>query len=128
MVMAALFAFIGFVRQLEHIGTKDFGLLEAVFYVALTLPQRLYELAPSMILLGGLISLGAMATGSELVVMRSAGIRVSRIIRSVLQAGLLLAVLVVVFASPFPFVPRHLTLVGTLTIGAPGFFLARIAC
>jgi cation-transporting ATPase E len=36
----------------------------------------------------------------------------------------LLAVLVVVFAQPFPFVPRHLTLVGTLTIGAPGFFLA----
>jgi len=38
--------------------------------------------------------------------------------------ALLLAVLVVVFATPFPFVPRHLTLVGTLTIGAPGFFLA----
>ncbi len=38
--------------------------------------------------------------------------------------ALLLAILVVVFASPFPFVPRHLTLVGTLTIGAPGFFLA----
>ena len=36
----------------------------------------------------------------------------------------LLAVLVGVFARPFPFVPRHLTLVGTLTIGAPGFFLA----
>lgn len=38
--------------------------------------------------------------------------------------ALLLAVLVVLFATPFPFVPRHLTLVGTLTIGAPGFFLA----
>ncbi len=38
--------------------------------------------------------------------------------------ALLLAVLVVVFARPFPFVPRHLTLVATLTIGAPGFFLA----
>jgi cation-transporting ATPase E len=38
--------------------------------------------------------------------------------------ALLLTLLVVVFARPFPFVPRHLTLVGTLTIGAPGFFLA----
>jgi cation-transporting P-type ATPase E len=36
----------------------------------------------------------------------------------------LLAVLVGIFAQPFPFVPRHLTLVGTLTIGAPAFFLA----
>jgi len=36
----------------------------------------------------------------------------------------LLAVLVGIFATPFPFVPRHLTLVGTLTIGAPAFFVA----
>jgi len=36
----------------------------------------------------------------------------------------LLAVLVGAFSRPFPFVPRHLTLVGTLTIGAPSFFLA----
>lgn len=36
----------------------------------------------------------------------------------------LLAVLVGIFSRPFPFVPRHLTLVGTLTIGAPAFFLA----
>ncbi|MCJ7726222.1 MAG: HAD-IC family P-type ATPase, partial [Acidimicrobiia bacterium] len=36
----------------------------------------------------------------------------------------LLAVLVGVFARQFPFVPRHLTLVGTLTIGAPAFFIA----
>jgi cation-transporting ATPase E len=36
----------------------------------------------------------------------------------------LLAILVGLFARPFPFVPRHLTLVGTLTIGAPAFFLA----
>jgi cation-transporting ATPase E len=27
-------------------------------------------------------------------------------------------------AFPFPFLPRHLTLVGSLTIGIPGFFLA----
>ena len=36
----------------------------------------------------------------------------------------LLAVLVGAFSRPFPFVPRHLTLVATLTIGAPAFFLA----
>jgi cation-transporting ATPase E len=35
-----------------------------------------------------------------------------------------LAILVGLFSRPFPFVPRHLTLVGTLTIGAPAFFIA----
>ncbi len=93
-VFAALFIFIDFVRQLEHIGTKDFGLMEAIVFVLLGLPKKLYELAPSIILLGGLISMGAMANNSELVVMRSSGITVARIIRSVLQTGLLLAVFV----------------------------------
>ena len=36
----------------------------------------------------------------------------------------LLAILVGFFSRPFPFVPRHLTLVGSLTIGIPAFFLA----
>jgi cation-transporting P-type ATPase E len=36
----------------------------------------------------------------------------------------LLVALVGIFGQPFPFVPRHLTLIGTLTIGLPAFFLA----
>jgi len=35
-----------------------------------------------------------------------------------------LATTVVVIAEPYPFFPRHLTIVSTLTIGIPGFFLA----
>jgi cation-transporting P-type ATPase E len=36
----------------------------------------------------------------------------------------LLAVVVALIAVPFPFFPRHLTIVSTFTIGIPGFFLA----
>jgi cation-transporting P-type ATPase E len=35
-----------------------------------------------------------------------------------------LSVAIVVSALPFPFLPRHLTLVGSLTVGIPAFFLA----
>ncbi len=35
-----------------------------------------------------------------------------------------LSLAVVISALPFPFLPRHLTLVGSLTIGIPSFFLA----
>lgn len=38
--------------------------------------------------------------------------------------AVLLAVAVAIAVLPFPFLPRHLTLVGSLTIGIPGFFLA----
>ncbi len=36
----------------------------------------------------------------------------------------LLAVLIGFAGLPFPFLPRHLTLIGTLTIGVPAFFLS----
>jgi cation-transporting ATPase E len=38
--------------------------------------------------------------------------------------AVLLTFAVGVLGSPFPFLPRHLTLVGTFSIGIPGFFLA----
>ena len=38
--------------------------------------------------------------------------------------AMLLAVLVAILGLPYPFLPRQITLVGSLTIGIPGFFLA----
>jgi len=39
----------------------------------------------------------------------------------------IIAVLVGIIGLPFPFFPRHLTIVSSLTIGIPGFFLALAA-
>ena len=41
--------------------------------------------------------------------------------------AVLLTVLVGISGSPFPFLPRQLTLIGTFSIGVPGFFLALSA-
>ncbi len=93
-VMLSIFAFVDFVSQLNTVGTGDYGALQAVVFVLLRLPQRLYELSPSILLLGGILSLGALAANSELVVMRASGITTLRITRSVLQTGLFIAILV----------------------------------
>jgi lipopolysaccharide export system permease protein len=100
MMFAALFGFLDFVAQLDAVGKANYTALVALQYVLLGLPQRLYELAPSTILLGGLVSLGALASASELVVMRASGITALRIVRAVLQAGMVLA-LVVAFVGEF---------------------------
>jgi cation-transporting P-type ATPase E len=39
----------------------------------------------------------------------------------------ILAVVVGLAGVPFPFFPRHLTIISTLTIGVPGFILALAA-
>ena len=38
--------------------------------------------------------------------------------------AVLLTLLIGLVGSPFPFLPRHLTLIGTFSVGVPGFFLA----
>jgi len=50
--------------------------------------------------------------------------RVSNLFLTKTTYAALLAIVVVVLAWPYPFLPRHLTLVGSLTIGIPAFVLA----
>lgn len=93
-VMLSIFAFVDFVSQLNSVGIGDYGALQAAVFVLLRLPQRLYELSPSILLLGGILSLGAMAANSELIVLRASGVSTMRITRSVLQTGFIIAILV----------------------------------
>ncbi len=94
LIMLLIFAFVDFASQLNSVGSGDYGALQAAVFVLLRLPQRLYDLAPSILLLGGILSLGAMAANSELIVMRASGISTMRITRSVLQTGFVIAIMV----------------------------------
>lgn len=98
-VFGSLFAFISFVSELQHVGMNNYGALQALIYVLLNLPQLLYQVFPSAMLLGGLLSLGGLASTSELVVMRAAGISISRITLAVLKAGFFLIVIVVLLGE-----------------------------
>ncbi len=66
------------------------------WFVLLNLPQQVYEMMPIGVLIGALLGLGSLARGSELTVMRAAGISVWRIAGSVAMAGVLLMFLAVI--------------------------------
>ncbi len=50
--------------------------------------------------------------------------RVSKLFVTKTAYAVLLTFVVGILDSPFPFIPRQLTLIGTFSIGVPGFFLA----
>ncbi len=50
--------------------------------------------------------------------------RVANLFISKATYAVLLTALVAIIGSPFPFLPKQLTLIGTFSIGVPGFFLA----
>ncbi|SFQ56824.1 lipopolysaccharide export system permease protein [Halopseudomonas formosensis] len=83
-----LFAYIGELEDLEG----DYGALQALLYVFLTLPRRLYDLLPMAALVGCLIGLGTLASNSELTVMRASGVSIGRIMGSVLKPLLALMI------------------------------------
>lgn len=89
LALAGLFEFIG---QLDNV-QGDFGIPEALLFAALRLPQLSFEMLPIATLIGSLLGLGGLATSSELVVMRTAGISVVRLMGMVAIAGVVLTVL-----------------------------------
>src|SRR4051812_36765970 len=94
-VLVALGALFTFAGQQDDIGVGTYSALDAFWFVLLNIPQQVYELMPIGVLVGALLGLGTLARGSELTVMRSAGISVWRIAGSVTMAGVLLVVFAV---------------------------------
>jgi len=94
LVLGALLAFVDFVAEMDDVGKGQYSILQAGIYVLLSLPKRLYELFPTAVLIGSLLSLGTLAGNSEFTVMRAAGVSIMRIVYSVLKAGFILLVCV----------------------------------
>lgn len=106
--LAGLFEFIG---QLDNV-QGDFGIPEALLFAALRLPQLSFEMLPIAALIGALLGLGNLATSSELVVMRTAGVSVMRLIGMVAIAGFVLMVVTALLgefiAPPLDYFARHM--------------------
>lgn len=73
--------------------------LQVLEYVSLTLPKRIYEYIPLSSLVGCMLGLGALASSSELVVIRAAGVSVARIAWMVMRPALLFMGLAVVLGE-----------------------------
>jgi lipopolysaccharide export system permease protein len=90
LVMIALVFVINTLDELRDVGTGDYGLLQALTHVVLELPHNLYQYFPMLVLMGGILGLGILASHQELVVMRTAGFSVRKIAGAMVMAALLM--------------------------------------
>jgi lipopolysaccharide export system permease protein len=91
-IIVGLDALTAVIDEAEDISdTYTFG--QVGLYIALTLPGRLYEFIPFAALIGCLIGLGQLASTSEIVVMRAAGVSVGRLVWTAMKPALLIAAL-----------------------------------
>jgi lipopolysaccharide export system permease protein len=94
-VFLALGGLLVFIQQQDDIGVGDYGAPDALLFSILNLPQQAYEVMPISVLLGALLGLGALARGSELVVIRASGVSVKRVALWAAAGGLILMLIAV---------------------------------
>lgn len=95
-VMITLDGLISFAGETSSIGQANYGIWDAVAFILFNIPQKVYIMFPMIALLGTIMSLGVLASNSELIAMRAAGISIARITYSVLKTGIILIVLMIV--------------------------------
>ncbi|TCB72447.1 LPS export ABC transporter permease LptG [Acinetobacter sp. ANC 4216] len=88
-VLQVLFTYLGELGSLN----ENYGAWQAFLYVLWGAPRYLYEILPISALIGAVLGLGTLASNSELVVMRSVGISLWRIVGWVIRSALILVVL-----------------------------------
>ncbi|MDV3503965.1 LPS export ABC transporter permease LptG [Marinobacter sp. M-5] len=91
-VVLSLDLIFGFIAELED-ARNDYQTLQALWYVFMTLPRRIYDYLPLGAFMGCLVGLGAMASSSELTVIRAAGVSLKRIVWSAMKPALVVVLI-----------------------------------
>lgn len=92
LVLAFLFILFSYVGELSNL-SQDYGAWQALQYVLWDAPYNFNRILPISALIGAVLGLGSLASNSELIVMRAAGISLWRIVIWVMRPALILVLL-----------------------------------
>jgi len=91
-VLLTLGALFLFISEQSDIGVGNYSAADAFLFTLLNLPQQAFDILPIAAMIGALMGLGNLASGSELVVTRASGVSVWRVAWPVGLAGATLAI------------------------------------
>ena len=90
-VLVSIEIFFSFTAELKNLGVGNYNMLAITKYVILNIPKSLEIMFPYAVLIGSMLSLGAMSSDMEFVSMQAAGISISKIITIILIQTFLLS-------------------------------------
>lgn len=104
LALIGLEIFIEFSKEVSDIGNGNYNFWHAFIYILMLLPTDIYQFFPMAGLLGSLMGLGLLASRSELIVMRAAGVSLIEITIVVIKTAciaLIIALLMGEIIAPF---------------------------
>jgi lipopolysaccharide export system permease protein len=102
LLLLAIDVLFNLIKELNDINSV-YTLGDVFFFVMLTIPSKIYELFPVSVVVAVVVSLGALANGSELVVMMASGIsklKIAMVVMFSVGVWLVLVVLLGEYVAP----------------------------
>ncbi len=91
-VLLPLVGFFLLADEMDDVGENDYQFADALLFIIMVMPRYGYQIFPLATLIGALVGLGSLASRSELIAIRAAGVSIGRIVYAAMKGGLLLAV------------------------------------
>jgi len=93
LTVVSLSLFFTTIQQLDNLGRGHFGTVEFARYILLLAPGMMVYFLPLSVLLGCILSLGSLASSSELIALQAAGLSLRKFIKIIAQAAFIMAIL-----------------------------------
>ena len=90
-VLVSIETFFSFTAELKYLNIENYTIVTIIKYIILSLPKSVEIMYPYAVLIGSMLSFGAMASDMEFVSMQAAGISVTKIISIVIIQAFLLS-------------------------------------
>jgi lipopolysaccharide export system permease protein len=104
LVLVSIEIFFSFTAELKYLNVGSYGIVSILEYTILSIPKSILIMFPYAVLIGSMLSLGAMASDMEFISMHAAGVSISKIISIIMFQAFLLAI--VFYAASDTFVPK----------------------
>ncbi len=95
----ALFAFFDLMGELPEVGRGGYRLQHAFLYVAMGLPDDIYQLMPIAVLIGTIYALAQLAARSEFTIMRASGLSTGTAAWMLAKVGIVFVLLTFLFGE-----------------------------
>ena len=76
LVWLSVYSLFNFMEEINSIGTANYTSFQAMKYIALKMPDVVYNHSASVILLGCILGMGHLATTNQLIMLRVSGISI----------------------------------------------------
>ena len=117
LILSGILFVFNLMAEFKDLGDGDYGFGQALLYVLLKLPQNLYQFFPMLMMIGAISALSLLASHRELIVMRTSGLSLWRLMRSIIFAAILLITISLVLGEGKVTVSLKFEAVAVLVVG-----------